>query len=153
MPVIVVGADTEAGRAAIEALAGREGGEIRAFVSDAAAAPQLRNMGVKVATGDLSDSSHVAGAALNAHTAVLIEEASRDRRERSFADTPIAVADAWASAVAESGVIRVIWVGPGAVPDSLQEAAPESVGVDPSNLTGSQVGKEVARLDGLETLP
>ena len=84
MPVIVVGADTPKGRAVIEGLV-EPGREVRAFVSDPDAGAELRELGVKVALGDVSDDSHVQGACTNCFTAVLMTEAAFDGRERSFA--------------------------------------------------------------------
>ena len=60
MPVIVIGADTSQGRAVIEGLV-EPGREVRAFVSDPAIGAELRELGVKVALGDVSDDSHVQG--------------------------------------------------------------------------------------------
>ena len=65
MPVIVVGADTEPGRVVLQALL-EPGREVRAFVSDEKVAEQLRALGVKVALGDVSDDSHLEGAATTA---------------------------------------------------------------------------------------
>src|SRR5690606_40838579 len=86
MPVIVVGADTASGRRIVERLVSPDR-EVRAFVTDAGAAESLRGLGVKVALGDVSDDSHVAGACLNCFSAVLVTEASAVARLRSFADT------------------------------------------------------------------
>lgn len=114
MPVIVVGADTPVGASIVAALA-LPGREVRAFVTDEEAAASLREMGVKVALGDVSDDSHIQGAAIRCFTAVLVTEASRDSRERAFADSEADVLNAWAGAV--SGVTRVIWVHDGWVPE------------------------------------
>lgn len=113
MPVIVVGADTSVGAGIIDALL-EPGREVRAFVTDPDTAGQLRAKGVKVALGDVSDDSHIAGAAMNCFSAVLVTEAARDSRERSFAENEGEVLRAWASAV--SAVSRVIWVHSGEVP-------------------------------------
>ena len=88
MPVIVVGADTEPGRVVLQALL-EPGREVRAFVSDEKVAEQLRALGVKVALGDVSDDSHLEGAATNCFSAVLITQASSDGRERSFATSSV----------------------------------------------------------------
>ncbi len=109
MPVIVVGADTPTGEAIVGALLRRQG-EVRAFVSDPAAGVRLREAGAKVALGDVSDASHVAGASLNCFTAVLVTRAATDRRERAFAAAPEAVYAGWAEALADAGVRRAIWV-------------------------------------------
>ncbi len=109
MPVIVIGADTAPGAAIVDTLAAPSR-EIRAFVSDPEAAAFLRERGVKVALGDVSDDSHVEAAALNCFTAVLVAEAARDERERSFADNEFDVLRGWARAVTAAAVRRVIWV-------------------------------------------
>ena len=127
MPVIVVGADTGVGRAIIDGLY-TPAREIRAFVSDEEQGAELKDLGIKVALGDVSDESHVEAAALNCFTAVLVAEASTDDRERSFAATPTDVLAGWARAVAS--VTRVIWVSAGEVPDT---ATPEMAKVDPDD--------------------
>jgi uncharacterized protein YbjT (DUF2867 family) len=109
MPVIVVGADTERGRAIVGGLIS-PGREVRAFVSEPGAASELRRAGVKVATGDVSDESHVQGAASGCFTAVLVTEAARDERERAFASDEVDVLRGWARAAEAAGVSRVIWV-------------------------------------------
>jgi uncharacterized protein YbjT (DUF2867 family) len=115
MPVIVVGADTSQGRAVVEGLV-EPGREVRAFVSDPTVGAELRGLGVKVALGDVSDDSHVQGSCTNCFTAVLITEAARDGRERSFAANEEQVLVGWAAAAAASGVTRVIWVHDGEPP-------------------------------------
>ncbi|MFQ5522976.1 MAG: NAD(P)H-binding protein [Acidimicrobiia bacterium] len=127
MPVIVVGADTGVGRAIIEGLYDPSR-DIRAFVSDEEQGAELKERGIKVALGDVSDESHIEGAAMNCFTAVLVAEASADKRERSFAASPAEVLAGWARAVAS--VTRVIWVSGGEVPDTT---APESAQVDPGD--------------------
>ena len=146
MPVIVVGADTSQGRAVVEGLA-EPGREVRAFVSDPATGAELRELGVKVALGDVSDDSHVQGACTNCFTAVLITEAARDGRERSFAANEEQVLQGWAGAAAASGVTRVIWVHEGEPPPvrvrevrTVSPAHPDLVG-------------EVAALDDARVLP
>ncbi|HSJ27828.1 MAG TPA: NAD(P)H-binding protein [Acidimicrobiia bacterium] len=139
MPVIVVGADTPLGRRIVDALYEPDR-EIRAFVSDVGTAEELRTMGVKVALGDVSDASHVSGAALRCFSAVLVTEAASDARERSFARSVDAVLDGWVEAVSEAGVTRVIWVGEGerdvpgtewvSVDASAEDAAARVVALD-----------------------
>lgn len=109
MPVIVVGADTGPGRSILDRLAHPDR-EIRAFVSDETTAADLKERGVKVAIGDVSDESHVEGASLRCFSAVLVTEAAGDARERSFASTSGEVLEGWARAVSNSQVKRVIWV-------------------------------------------
>lgn len=73
MPVLVVGADGAAGRAAVKLLV-RSFGEVRAYADasvttedDAAA---LRVLGVKVAVGDLDDEAHLEAALEQVYTVV-----------------------------------------------------------------------------------
>ena len=150
MPVIVIGADTPLGRATMDALLPRDG-EVRAFVSSPDAAAQLRNRGVKVALGDISDGSHVGGAALNAFCAVMIEQAATDERERSFAATPAAVVAAWIEGLNDAGVARTILVGSVAADGS--ELAAEFARIDPSHRSLDEVAAEVARLEDAAELP
>jgi nucleoside-diphosphate-sugar epimerase len=109
MPVMVVGADTPVGARVIDRLLDPER-EVRAFVSDPDTAARLRERGAKVALGDVSDDSHLAGACLNCFSVVLVEDAARDDRERSFAPDAPAVLESWARAVASASVRRVIWL-------------------------------------------
>ena len=140
MPVIVVGADTEAGRVVLEALL-EPGREVRAFVSDAKVAVELRALGAKVALGDVSDDTHIEGAATNCFSAVLITQAASDGRERAFATSPEKVLEGWARAVAAVAVTRVIWVGTGELPDTK---TPETATVDPND---PNLAARVAELD------
>ncbi len=143
MPVIVVGADTGLGRRITDALLDPNR-EVRVFVSDEAHAEQLRQRGAKVALGDVSDDSHIEGAATRCFTAILVTEAATDDRERSFADSERKVLEAWARGVA--GVQRVIWVHDGEVPPvSVEEAAQVSPVVP-------DVVERVVELDDLRTL-
>lgn len=143
MPVLVVGADTPIGASILDRLRTRDG-EVRAFVSDPEVAERMRAAGgVKVALGDVSDGSHVQGAATGCFSAVLVTEASRDGRERSFAPSPDAVRGQWAGAVESAEVRRVIWVGePGPEVPSTETATVETTGRSPTD-----VADEVARLD------
>lgn len=147
MPVIVVGADTAVGREIIEQVNGPER-EVRAFVSDPSHGGRLKEQGVKVALGDVSDSSHLAGACLRCHTVVLVCEAAHDGREISFASDPQEVFTGWAQAVAEAGVRRVIWVTDRPVP---QATVPEQATVDRS-LPIPELAALVAELDDAVSL-
>jgi putative NADH-flavin reductase len=129
MPLIVVGADTRAGEAILEQLDAQER-EIRVFVTDEARGLQLKQRGFKVATGDVSDESHVEAACLRCFSAVLITEAAGDDRERSFADSPGEVLEGWARAVSNSQVRRVIWV---TGRDHPRTDVDEVVSVDPDD--------------------
>jgi len=146
MPVIVVGADTPKGRAVIEGLV-EPGREVRAFVSDPDAGAELRELGVKVALGDVSDDSHVQGACTNCFTAVLIAEAALDVRERSFATSESQVLEGWAAAAAASGVTRVIWVHNGE-PPPVRVREVRTVSPDHPQLVA-----EVSALDNARFLP
>lgn len=117
MPVIVIGADTPSGTAIVEGLI-EPGREIRAFVTDVDSARALKALGVKVAVGDVSDETHIEGAAMRCFSAVLIGEAATDARERSFAPDPESVHRAWSRGITESGVRRAIWVIDGEPPSS-----------------------------------
>lgn len=144
MPVIVVGADTPVGAAIIDALVEPDR-EVRAFVTAPERAGELRRKGVKVATGDVSDVSHVEAASLNCFSAVLIADAAGDERDRSFAATPEAVLEGWAVAVRR--VSRVIWVGIDAPPATgVDEVAVVSGGPSPDG-----TARRVAELDGLDS--
>ncbi|MGI9647265.1 MAG: NAD(P)H-binding protein [Acidimicrobiia bacterium] len=152
MPVIVIGADTLIGRAVAEKLAAGSG-EVRAFITDPDSATELRDLGIKVAVGDVSDSSHVSGAAHQAYSAVVIAEAGRDARERSFAKTFEAVADVWATGLKEAGVQRIIWIDPEQQPPaSIEAAAAETVSISDQDNPPGQIAEEVVRLDGLARL-
>jgi nucleoside-diphosphate-sugar epimerase len=144
VPVIVVGADTPTGRAIVGALIEPDR-EVRAFVTDLGAAEELRQLGVKVATGDVSDASHIAGACTRCFSAVLVTEAATDERERSFARTTEAVLDGWAEAVAEAHVTRVIWVG-----DISREVKSKESVVVP--LAETDIPARVAALDDTASL-
>ena len=146
MPVIVVGADTVLGRAVVEGLM-EPGREVRAFVTDVDAATELKRAGVKVAIGDVSDGSHIEVASLNCFTAVLMAEAARDGRERSFASTEDQVLRGWAKATAASGVTRVIWVHDGETPPV---EAREARTVSPHH---PELVAEVVALDDARSLP
>lgn len=109
MPVIIVGADTDIGGRIVEAMVAPER-EVRAFVSDPAAAERMKSVGVKVALGDVSDPSHIGGACTNCFSVVLVTEAASDGRERAFAATSEVVIAGWAEAARDAAVTRVIWV-------------------------------------------
>jgi len=148
MPVLVVGADTAIGRAAVAELA-PTASQVRAFVSDAAAVDELRGLGATVAVGDVSDASHLAGAAFGAFSAILIDEAAGDDRERAFAADQAEVHDAWAEALRDAGIRRVIWIGP-APPAAINELDAEVAAVDPSGGTTATVAAIVSLDDAAE---
>ncbi len=151
MPVIVIGADTPVGEAITAALTAREG-EVRAFVSNTSAAPPLRSSGVKVAVGDISDGSHIEGAALGCFSAVVIPEAAFDHRERSFTDSPATTVATWLSALCDASIRRFIWLDDPRVaaptersPSSTVEVVVISTGRRPV----AEIAAEVVRLDAL----
>lgn len=150
MPAIIVGADTPTGAAIVDRLV-TKGGEVRAFVSDPSVIDELKAKKVKVAVGDVSDASHVGGAALECFTAVFIETAAVDERERSFAPDPPSVVAAWAEAAIDGGVRRVLWVGESPMSEALAGAAPETAHV-PLDSDPDRTADEVARLDDLASL-
>lgn len=138
MPVIIVGADTDVGLAIVTA-ALRESGEVRAFVTDGAIAEQLRRRRVKVAVG--ADGSHLASAATNAHTAVLVFEASGgsgDGIDRN-------VVSEWVAAVVAARVKRIIGVGD--IPDALAGLAAENAVVAVAGRSSTEIADEVVGLD------
>lgn len=122
---MVVGADTERGRRITERFLDPER-EVRAFVTDPSSAEDLKGGGAKVALGDVSDDSHLAGACLNCFSVVLVADAAHDERIRSFAADPSKVLEGWARAVDAAAVQRVIWV---MSEDSAPEVAVEEVAV------------------------
>ncbi len=144
MPLIVVGADTPTGRHLLSEL-DREG-EIRAFVSDDTEAMRLRENGIKVALGDVSDDSHVQAASWGCFSAVLIAEAADDDRERSFAADREALLAGWARAVSAAGVRRVIWICAQEAPST---DCPESATVDPGD---AEFASKVAALDAAQSI-
>lgn len=151
MPVIVVGADTQIGHAIVPALRPASG-EIRLFASDADAVAGYRSF-AKVAVGDISDGTHVGGAAIGAFCAIVIAAAAHDGRERSFAATPAAVFAQWADGIGEAGVARVILIGPpDEIPDptGLEHLDSELIRVDTrgksvESIIGQVVAAESAR--------
>jgi len=146
VPVIIVGADSPVGLAIVDAVAGRSG-EVRAFVSAVEMLDQLRGRGIKAAFGDVSDGSHVGGAALNAFAAVLVAEAATDDRERSFAATPEAVHAQWADGLGDAGVTRVIWVSDDPIPGVIEASVREAAQVAMAGRPADEIAAEVARLD------
>lgn len=145
MPVIVVGADTPPGLAILEGLQDSER-DIRAFVSDEDAGADLKRRGFKVALGDVSDESHVEGAATRCFTAILVTEAATDDRERSFASDSVNVLEGWSRAVTNSGVSRVIWVSGEDTPGTRVS---EVARVDPNDPALTQ---KVLELDEAQTI-
>jgi putative NADH-flavin reductase len=148
MPVLVVGADTAVGEAVVAALA-PIATEVRAFVTDPATFDELRACGATVAVGDVSDASHLAGAALGAFSSILVAAAAADARERAFASSPIEVYDAWIEAMRDAGIRRIIWVGD-AVPEGIGALDAEVVAVDPA---GDAVVERIIALDDAADLP
>jgi nucleoside-diphosphate-sugar epimerase len=143
MPVIVVGADTPEGERIVERIL-EPGREVRVFVTDPDQGRVFKEKGAKVAVGDVSDDTHIAGAATRCFSAVLIGSAATDTRERSFAKNPEAVLAAWARGVAD--VRRVIWVHDGETP----EVTPKEVAtVSPEE---SDLAEKVAALDDVASL-
>lgn len=122
------------------------------FVSDVDAGLEMRKRGVKVAIGDVSDGSHISGATMRAFCAVVVADAARDSRERSFAATEDEVYRQWLEGIIDSGVSRVLWVDEKPPPQFIVDAAPQFAHVDVSKLTPAEVANEVARLEDAKTL-
>lgn len=152
MPVIVIGADTPLGRATMDELLPRSS-EVRAFVTSPEAANTLRSQGVKVALGDISDGSHVGGAALNAYCAVLIAEAAYDDRDRAFADTPQAVIRTWVDGLNDAAITRAIFVGDPPEAATLAGLQAELAVVTTEARPAAEVAAEVSRLEDAIELP
>ena len=145
MPVIVIGADTELGHAIVPALQPASG-EIRLFASDAAAVARYRPF-AKVAVGDISDGTHVGGAAIGAFCAIVIAGAAHDDRERHFAASPVELFAQWADGLGDAGISRVIVVGAATeLPDplGLDRIGAELVLVDTAGRNPATVAAEVA---------
>lgn len=145
MPVMVVGADTPLGGDLMARLLHPER-EVRAFVTDPAAAAELRRRGVKVALGDVSDESHVTAACHDCFSVVLVAAAAGDGRERAFAPDPDSVLQGWARATGAASVRRVIWVVAGTPPPA---PVPEVAVVDPA---AADVVEQVYDLDAARRL-
>ena len=144
---MVVGADTPVGEAIIGELIDPDR-EVRAFVSDPSTGVRLKEAGVKVALGDVSDTSHVSAACLRCHTVVLVCDAGRDGREISFAADAEELFGQWAQAVSEAGARRVIWVANHPVPEAQ---VPERATVD-SDMSRGEIAHSVADLDDAAVL-
>ena len=151
MPVIVIGADTPVGDTIVEAVS-RSAAEVRAFISDDRRADDLKTMNVKVALGDISDSSHLEAAALNCFCAILVVEAATDGRERAFADDRWEVVAGWADAISNAGVHRAIWVSTEDTPIPFPSSTPEVATVIVSSDLEA-AAREVADLEGVSYLP
>lgn len=150
MPVIVIGADTPQGQVIVPALQ-PESGELRVFVSDPVAAEQFRRI-AKVAVGDVSDGTHVGGAAIGAFCAVAIAAAAHDARERAFATGPASVLEQWAYGLNDAGIQRIIVVArPEELPqpNPLRTTAPEYYFVDASTNSPAEVATIVAEAESV----
>ena len=155
MPVIVIGADTALGEYAIDELS-RHNRDIRAFVSDPTVGAGLRNRGIRVAVGDVSDGSHLGGAAAGCFSAILVPEAAFDGRLRSFADSPAATVTIWASAVDEASVQRLILLEDGRIPDASERFAgveAEIVVIPTERRSPTDIAIDVSKADNLDSLP
>jgi hypothetical protein len=145
MPVIVVGADTATGQAIVPALQPASG-EIRVFVSDEEVGQLYRPI-TKVAMGDISDGTHVGGAAIGAFCAVVIARAAHDERGRHFAPTPDAVFAQWADGLRDARIGRVIVVGDSAEipkPDPLATIGAEYRVISSGGRSDTEIADEVA---------
>ncbi|MCP3973723.1 MAG: hypothetical protein GY720_04440 [bacterium] len=152
MPVIIVGADTPLGAATVDALLPRPS-EVHAFVTSPDFAIELRSRGVKVALGDISDGSHLGGAALNAFCAVLIGQAATDERERSFATDRDGVLAAWADGLVDAGVKRIILVDDYPPPEQMTTAQAQFAQVLTTEREPAEVAQEITALEDAAQLP
>jgi len=154
MPVIVIGADTAVGEIAIDQLRSHDR-EIRAFVSDRGVASGLRDRGIRVAVGDVSDGSHLSGAAVGCFSAIVIPEAALDARQRSFADSSEATISTWAAALDEASISRLILLEDVRIPGALEMFAgvtAELVVIPTEGRSPTDIAIEVARVDDLDSL-
>ena len=150
MPVLVVGADTELGHAIVPALQPASG-EIRLFASDPKAVAGYRSF-AKVAVGDISDGTHVGGAAIGAFCAIVITAAAHDERERHFAHNTEELFKQWAEGLADAGISRVIVVGSrDGLPDRVhldaigaEYSLIDTTGVAPAEVIAAVVAAESA---------
>lgn len=149
--MIVIGADTPVGKAVVGRLL-EEAAEVRAFVTDAEVGAELKAAGAKVAVGDLSDGSHLAGAALHTFCAVAVAQAASDDRERAFADGPDAVVAAWAEGLDAAGTKRAIWVGDPGDGAPLESAVAEFAAVITAHRPVADVAAEVLALESADRL-
>ncbi len=144
MPVILIGADTELGHAIVPELRPASG-EIRLFSSSEEAVARYRPF-AKVAVGDISDGTHVGGAAIGAFCAIVIATAAHDNRERHFAATPVDLFAQWSDGLADANVSRVIVVGAAhEIPDpvGLDNVGAEYIVVDTAGKSPAQIVAEV----------
>ncbi len=144
MPVIVIGADSELGHAIVPALRPASG-EIRLFASDEDPVTQYRPF-TKVAVGDISDGTHVGGAAIGAFCAIVIAAAAHDERERHFVSDAEELFNQWADGLSDAGIGRVILVGASAeIPaHRLDQIGAEFIHVDTRGHNPDQVASLVA---------
>ncbi|MGH8926140.1 MAG: NAD(P)H-binding protein [Acidimicrobiia bacterium] len=141
MPLLVVGADHVVGEAIVQQTLAPDR-EVRAFVTDPGKGAELKDLGAKVAVGDLTDEGHIAAAATRCFVIAFVLDAIADGRELAFADAE-AVPTLWAAAAEAAGVTRVIWVGDRAARVRVAEVATVSVaGRHPDDIAA-----EVAALD------
>ncbi len=145
MPILVIGADTSIGAQLMQQLSSRDG-EVRAFVTDAHVGLALKETGVKVATGDVSDASHISAAAAGCFSVVAIGEAAVDSRERAFASTPSGVLATWSEAIREARPRRVILIQNPSAP-SIEVDAPEFLVVSTADRPLAEVVSEVAEAE------
>jgi len=148
IPVLVIGADTDLGRALVPALRS-DAAELRVFCSDPAAAEPYRGF-AKIAVGDISDGTHVGGAATGAYCAVVIAAAAHDARERAFATDTESLFGQWAGGLAEAEVHRIIVVGERHLvpdPDPLSAACSDYHTVDTADRAIASVVDEIVSLE------
>ncbi len=153
MPVLVIGADTDLGHAIVPALQPASG-EIRLFASDADAVAGYRSF-AKVAIGDISDGTHVGGAAIGAFCAIVIAAAAHDERERYFARDTAELFGQWADGLADANIGRVIVVGsPEELPDTprLDQIGAEYVFVSTVGRETDAIVTEVTAAEAAERL-
>lgn len=148
MPVIIIGADTDVGHALIPALR-PDAAELRLFASDPEAITSYRPY-TKVAVGDISDGTHVGGAAIGAFCAIVIAAAAHDHRERYFAATPAALFAQWADGLGGAGIARVIVIGTVdelPEPDPLRQIVDDYHHTDTTERTLDEIVAEIVAIE------
>src|SRR5204863_8976188 len=116
MPVVVTGGSGLVGRAAIRAFGGRSP-EVRAYVRRQGAAGPLRELGAKVAVGDIDDVDTLAIVMRGAHTVCHLVGGLDLPDEGAYERSNVVSVRAALEAAAAAKVVRFLFVSyPGASP-------------------------------------
>jgi NADH dehydrogenase len=118
MPVVITGASGLVGPHAVTAL-GRTSPEVRAVVRRPEAAPRLRELGAKVAVGELSDEDSLAAVLRGAHTVVHLAGGLDLPDDAAFEAANLGTTVDVLRAAVDARVRRFVFLSfPGASPDS-----------------------------------